>query len=45
MRGRKFDKLAANEVFGCIPHGRGAYLDFMTMLLLAVLIDVCVLIG
>ena len=26
MRGRKFDKLAANEVFGCIPHGRGAYL-------------------
>ena len=29
MRGRKFDKLAANEVFGCIPHGRGAYLDLM----------------
>jgi hypothetical protein len=25
MKGRKIDKLAADEVFGCIPHGRGAY--------------------
>ena len=29
MRGRKFDKLAAGEVFGCIPHGRGACQDFI----------------